>query len=124
MAKWKPNFEVAGISVPIPDNYSQTITDLSSEETGRTLDGRMHKDVVATKVSVPLEWSKMEWSTASALAKAVDGKPSFTCKFMDVRNPYRMSTATIYAGDRTFEPTEFDTDGKVFWRVSFSEIEV
>lgn len=124
MAKWNPDFEIEGISVPIPDNYSQVITDLSSDETGRTLDGIMHKDVIATKVSAPFEWSEMEWNTASQLARAVDGKSSIDVKFMDVRNPYRMTSKVVYVGDRTFEPVDFDTDGKVYWRVSFSEIEV
>lgn len=124
MGKWKPTFKVSGISVPVPDNYSQVITDLSSEETGRTLDGKMHKDVVAVKTSTPLEWSKLEWNIASQLAKAVDGKESITCDYLDVRSPYTMAKRTIYIGDRTFEPVEFDTDGKVYWSVSFSEIEV
>lgn len=124
MSKWIPQFKVAGISVPIPNNYSQVITDLSSEETGRTLDGVMHKDVVAVKTSTPLEWSDMEWETASALALAIDGKESITCEYMDVRNPYQMTTRTIYIGERNFEPSDFSTDEKVYWNVSFNEIEV
>jgi hypothetical protein len=124
MGKWIPEFKIAGISVPIPNNYNQVITDLSSEETGRTLDGVMHKDVVAVKTSTPLEWSKLEWETASVLANAVDGKESVTCDYMDVRNPYKMTTRTIYIGDRTFEPVSFEDDEKVYWSVSFSEIEV
>jgi hypothetical protein len=43
---------------------------------------------------------------------------------MDVRNPYKMTTRTIYIGDRTFEPVSFEDDEKVYWSVSFSEIEV
>ena len=66
----------------------------------------------------------MEWRIASALANAVDGKSSVACEYIDVRHPYQMTTKTIYIGDRNFEPTEFDTDGKVYWNVSFSEIEV
>jgi hypothetical protein len=124
MPKWRLNFKLAGISVPIPDNYSQVISDLSSDESGRTLDGVMHKDIIAVKTSTPFEWSEMEWETAAALAKAVDGKSSVTCEYIDVRKPYVMTVRTIYIGDRTFEPTFFDTDGKVYWKVSFSEIEV
>ncbi|RDU21943.1 DUF6711 family protein [Anaerosacchariphilus polymeriproducens] len=124
MAQFTPVFKVAGITVPMPDNYSQVVSDLSSEESGRTLDGTMHKDVIAVKSSVPLEWSNMEWDTASALAKAVDGKTSVICEYIDVRNTYQMTAMTIYIGDRTFTPTTFTTDGKVYWKVSFSEIEV
>lgn len=122
--KWQPSFEIEGVKLPIPDNYSQNVIDLSSEETGRTLDGKYHKDVIAVKMSAPLEWSRMEWSTASQLARAVDGKPSVNVKFMDIRNPYKMTSKVVYIGNRTFEPVDFDTDGKVYWRVSFAEIEV
>ena len=124
MAKWIPSFEIEGISVPLPDNYNQTLTDFSSEETGRTLDGVMHKDVVAVKFTAPFEWGKLEWNVAAQLAKAVDGKSSVSVKFMDVRNPYTMTSKTVYIGDRSFEPVVFDTDGKVYWSVKFSEIEV
>jgi hypothetical protein len=124
MSQWRPTFKLAGISVPVPDNYSQLISDLSSDESGRTLDGKMHKDVIAVKTTTPFEWSKMEWGTAAALAKAVDGKSEVTCEYMDVRNPYIMSSRNVYIGDRTFEPVSFGSDGKVYWNVSFSEIEV
>ena len=124
MAKFNPVFKLAGITVPMPDNYEQVITDLSSEESGRTLDGVMHKDVIAVKTTTPFEWSRMEWAIASVLAKAVDGKSRVTCEYLDVRNPYVMTSRTVYIGDRTFAPVGFGTDGKVYWRVSFSEIEV
>jgi hypothetical protein len=124
VAQWKPSFKLAGISVPIPDNYSQVISDLSSDESGRTLDGIMHKDIITIKTTTPFEWSRMEWNTASALAIAVDGKASVSCEYMDVRKSYQMTSMTVYIGDRTFEPTDFETDGKVYWSVSFSEIEV
>ena len=124
MAKWRPDFKIEGISVPIPDNYAQVITDLSSEETGRTLDGVMHKDVIAVKTSTPLEWSGLEWELAAKIVNVVDGKSSITCEYMDVRKPYQMASRKIYIGDRNCEPTGFDTDGKVYWKVSFSEIEV
>lgn len=84
----------------------------------------MNKDVIAVKLSIPLEWSYVEWSVASAIANAVDGKEKITVEIMDVRNAYQMTQKTIYIGDRTFEPVEFTTDGKVYWNISFSEIEV
>lgn len=124
MAEWKPNFKVNGISVPIPDNYSQVISDLSSAEAGRNLAGVMQKDVIAVKTSIPLEWQYMEWKLAAELAKAVDGKNKITVAYMDVRNPYAMTEKEVYIGDRNFEPLEFDSDGKVYWSVKFSEIEV
>ncbi len=123
MAKWIPGFEIEGISVPIPDNYSQVISDLSSETSGRTLDGKMHKDVIAVKSSVPWEWKDVEWAVAATIANAVDGKESISCQYMDIRNPYTMSTMTIYVGDRECKPSKFGDNGKVYWDISLTEIQ-
>lgn len=124
MAKWKPDFKLNGTSVPIPDNYEQVISDLSSDESGRTLDGTMHKDIIAIKDSTPFEWSNLEWSLAATIANIVDGKESITCEYIDVRKPYQMASRTIYIGDRSCKPIRFGDDGKVYWTVSFSEIMV
>ena len=123
MAKWKPVFKINGITVPVPNNYTQTISDLSSDSSGRTLDGVMHKDVIAVKCSVPLEWTDIEWNTASAIANAVDGKESISCQYIDVRNPYTAKTMTIYVGDRECRPSRFGDNGKVYWDIKLSQIQ-
>ncbi|MCM1295616.1 MAG: hypothetical protein NC311_08735 [Muribaculaceae bacterium] len=124
MAKWRPDFQINGVSLPMPDGFTQTVSDLCTEETGRTLDGVFHKEVIAVKSSMPLKWSHLEWKTASQLAKATDGKNILSCKYMDVRKPYAMTQINMYVGERSFEPTQFDDDGKVYWSVQFSEIEI
>lgn len=124
MAQWKPTFKINGVTVPIPDNYNMVIADLSSDESGRTLDGKMHKDIIGVKVSIPFTWESLEWSVAATLCNAVDGKSSITVEYIDIRNPYTMTSKKVYIGDRSAEPVSFGTDGKVYWKVSFSEIEV
>lgn len=122
--KWVPDFKIEGVLLPMPDGYSQSIEDLCSDETGRTLDGTFIKDVVTVKTNVPLKWGKLEWNLASQLANAVDGKNKLKCTLMDVRLPYKMKEFNIYVGARSFAPVQFDTDGKVYWSVEFSEIEI
>lgn len=124
MAKWEPVFKIDGVIVPKPDNYQQVISDLSSEETGRTLDGVAHKDVIAIKCSVPLEWYYLEWSVAAKIARLVDGKQSISVEYMDIRNPYTMTRANIYVGDRECSTESFTTDGKVYWSLKFNEIDI
>ncbi len=124
MAKWRPVFKIEGVTLPMPDEYSQSVEDLSSEDTGRTLDGKFHKDVIAVKSTVPFSWSRLEWSVAAALAKAVDGKSSLNVSYIDVRRPYENISKEIYVGKRDFKPVQFDDDGKVYWSVAFSEIEI
>ena len=124
MAKWRPTFKIEGVVVPIPDEYSQSIEDLSSEDTRRTLDGKFHKDVIAIKSTVPFSWSKLEWSVAAKLANAIDGKSMLNVSYIDVRKPYENTSKDIYVGKRDFTPVQFDDDGKVYWSVAFSEIEI
>lgn len=124
MERFKPKFVLAGVELPLPDAYSQTISDLSSSQTGRTLDGKAHKDVIAVKDTVPLKWSKLEWKKAAEIANAVDGIEYATMEYIDVRVPYKMCTCEIYVGDRKAEIVECNTDGKVYWSLEFSRIEV
>ena len=124
MAKWRPIFKIEGVVLPLPDGYSQSIEDLSSEETGRTLDGQFHKDVIAVKTNMPMKWAKLEWYKAAELANAIDGKTKLNVTYIDVRNAYVNSSTDIYVGQRSFVPVQFDNDGKVYWSVEFSEIEI
>ena len=124
MAKFRPILILAGVELPLPDSYSQTIADLSSTQTGRTLDGRAHKDVIAVKDTIPLKWSRLEWEKAAEIANAVDGIEYAVMQYMDVRNPYEMTKTEVYVGDRKAEFVEADTDGKVYWSLEFRRIEV
>ena len=124
MAKFRPILILAGVELPLPDSYSQTIADLSSTQTGRTLDGRAHKDVIAVKDTIPLKWSRLEWEKAAEIANAVDGIEYAVMQYMDVRNPYEMTKTEVYVGDRKAEFVEADTAGKVYWSLEFSRIEV
>ena len=103
MAKFRPILILAGVELPLPDSYSQTIADLSSTQTGRTLDGRAHKDVIAVKDTIPLKWSRLEWEKAAEIANAVDGIEYAVMQYMDVRNPYEMTKTEVYVGDRKAE---------------------
>lgn len=122
---WRPVFKIAGVNVPVPDNYSQTIADLSTEESGRsTADGKAHKNVIGVKTSIPFVWEHLDWATAAALCTAIDGKSKVTIEYIDVRYAYTMKSKTFYLGDRSAEPIQFDDDNRVFWKVSFDAIEV
>lgn len=124
MAKWKPELIIAGISLPLPVDYSQTISDLCSSDSERNLQGKAVKVVVAVKSTVPLKFEGIEWSKAAALCKAIDGKNVIHGKIMDVRQPYKLVDVDIYANDRVCTPSRFDTDGKVYWDIEFKEIEL
>lgn len=121
--KWKPEIIIEGVHMPIPDDFQQSIADLCSEDSKRTMTGTAIKKVIAIKSTFPLKWEGIEWVKAAELTKAVDGKSKLTVQAMDIRNPYSMTTFEIYVNDRTCKPSKFSDDGKVYWDIEFKEIE-
>lgn len=102
MAVKRP-FLVDGVALPTPDEYKPGIEDLSSEETGRTLDGIMHKDVVATKDYYEFVWKSVSWTDAAKILKAVDGKTEVTLTYADPRTPNLWLKNKFYVGKRSCE---------------------
>ncbi len=94
-------FKINGQPIPTPTEYSFDVEDLSSQNTGRTLDGIMHKDVVAVKDSYNCTWKKLSWKDAAELLNAIDGKEQFTFTHADPRVPDKFITGTFYVGKRS-----------------------
>lgn len=100
MATNRP-FLVDGAAIPTPSTYKVNIEDLSSEASGRTLDGVMHKDVVAVKKYIECTWPKLNWTDAAALFNAIDGKSKVSFTHADPRVPDRYVTGAFYIGKRS-----------------------
>ncbi len=94
-------FKIDGVAIPTPTTYKAGIEDLSSEATGRTLDGIMHKDVVAVKDYYDCTWSGLSWEDTAILLNAVDGKTKVNFTHADPRVPNRYITAEFYVGKRS-----------------------
>ena len=94
-------FTVDGVALPTPDEYKPGIEDLSSEATGRTLDGQMHKDVVDIKDYYEFTWKKLSWVDAAKVFNAVDGKTEVTLTYVDPRKPFMWLSNKFYVGKRT-----------------------
>ena len=99
MQEKKP-FKIDGVAIPTPSTYKFDVEDLSSEATGRTLDGVMHKDVVSVKDYYACTWKKLSWQDAADLLNAIDGKQQFAFTHADPRVPGRWITAQFYVGKR------------------------
>ena len=122
----QPNrpFKIDGISIPTPTEYVANIEDLSTEETGRTLDGVMHKDIVATKNTYNLTWKKLSWEDMAILLNALHQKQQFTFTHIDPRWSGRWVTGTFYVGKRSGAALDV-TDTKRTWKdISMTFIEV
>lgn len=94
-------FKINGVAIPTPSEYTFDVEDLSSQNTGRTLDGIMHKDVVAVKDTYTCTWKKLSWEEAAELLNAIDAKEQFSFTHADPRISDRFVTGTYYVGKRS-----------------------
>ena len=94
-------FKINGVAIPTPSEYQFDVEDLSSENTGRTLDGVMHKDVVAVKDTYTCTWKKLSWQDTADLLNAINAKEQFSFTHADPRVPGRFITGTYYVGKRS-----------------------
>ena len=101
MAIAKKPFKINNVAIPTPSTYKYGIEDLSSEATGRTLDGIMHKDVVATKDYYECTWKSLSWEDTAQLMNAIDGKTKVTFTHADPRVPNTFITGDFYIGTRS-----------------------
>lgn len=91
-------FKVDGVSIPTPTTYKPGLEDLSSDATGRSLDGVMHKDVIATKIYFQCSWSRLSWNDAATLINAISGKTQVQFTYADPRYPNAYRTGAFYVG--------------------------
>lgn len=115
--------EVGGVAIRDPSVFQVTIQDISSADSGRTQDGLMHKDVIAQKRTIALEW----WATTPAETKAIldafMASTYFTVKYWDPTNTTAQLTKTFYAGDMSAPVQQFYSGGEMYTKVSFTIIE-
>lgn len=93
-------FKVDGRAIPTPTSYGFSVEDLSSKNSGRTLDGVMHKDVIAVKDTYECTWHGLSWADTADLLNALDGKTTFSFTHADPRVPGKFITGTFYVGKR------------------------
>ncbi len=67
-------FKINGTAVKTPQGCTWSLQDLSSDDSGRTLDGIMHKDIVAQKRKLVCKWSAMTWQECSVITNFMKNK--------------------------------------------------
>ena len=113
---------VNGTAIPSPDMpFKWSLNDISSEDSGRDLNGRMDKDEVAKKVTLDCAWSHRTAADSSALLNAVKRQT-----FVEVNDPDPMAgsyvTKTFYTGDVSCEMDVSDGD-EIIWSTKLTFIE-
>lgn len=101
--------------------FKWLLSDISTEDSGRDMEGTMDKDEVAKKVTLDCAWSYRSAEETAKLLQAV--KPNV---FVDLCYPDPMEggfvTKTFYTGDVTCE-LALDANGAACWSTKFTFIE-
>lgn len=91
--------KVDGIAMPCPSAYTWGLNDISASKSGRSDDSLMHKNRVAQKRKLALQWSGKDWATTAKILQA------FNPEYIQITYPDMMSgkyeTRTFYVGDRS-----------------------
>lgn len=119
---------VNGIAVPDPSEMKWGKQDVSIPDSGRTLDGRMHKGKVAEKIKIELKWPSTTPDVVHEILSAFNHE-YFNVTYFD---PLAGDTVTkeFYTGDMSAPVRwwcERDNSGRVqkwYTEVAFNIIEV
>lgn len=85
-------------SIPCPSKYDWKLSDVSDADAGRTEDGLMHKNRIAQKVHLELEWANIKDSVAQTILTAF--QPEYiSVQYFDYKS-MSFLTKTFYVGDR------------------------
>lgn len=115
--------KINGVNVPDPIQLTVNYMDLSSDNSGRTLNGTMIKDIVSRKTSLNCVWNALTWNEASVLLNAVEQSVFLTVVYPDPKFPNSPRTKVFYVGDRS-SPSVSIVGGKAIWNgISFDLIE-
>ena len=122
MARTKYPFKVDGTDMPCPSKCEVGYQDISAPDSGRTLDGLMHKEKVGQKVKLELEWKGVSDADASTILLAFD--PEYVDITYHDTKTNSILTKNFYTGDRKASTYWWNDDGEfTYLSVAFNVIE-
>ena len=114
--------KINGTAIQSPSEYRFGIYDVSDPDSGRTLDGVMHKNRVARKRKLELKWKGISVEQCSSILSA------FSPEYVNVTYADFLSlsyeTRTFYAGDQLAPLVWWTAQGQIIEELSFNIIEV
>lgn len=122
MSSYSPIIRINGVPIKDPATFEAQEQDYHSDDSGRSADGTMHLDVVATKTKIEISYNYLwqeEYVELSRLAKA---GTILNITFPDDNGVY--TTKQFYRGDRSRSMYMWN-DGRPRWQdVKFEFIEI
>ena len=106
-------------SIPCPSKFDWKLSDVSSADAGRTEDGKMHKERIAQKVHIELEWQNLN-NDATIQTILTAFQPEYiNVEYFDYKDMAYV-TKKFYVGDRTVSAL---SRSKTISTISFNIIE-
>lgn len=122
MAVTRTILQVNGVWIPDPSSLQWGLQSVSDPNAGRTTDGKMHVNLITRKRKLELQWTGVDFETASEILRAVNPE-TFEVTYLDALTNTRL-TKTFYVGDRS-APVYSYTDGyRWYTNLTFNIIEV
>lgn len=114
--------EIDGNDMPTPSGLEWGLQDISPSDSGRTQDGKMHKEIVAQKRTLKCTWNNPSPAEVSKILKAVNASVYLNIRYHDAMENKKM-TKTFYVGDRSAPMKIWTTKNKRYSQLAFDFIE-
>lgn len=118
--KYGMGFSINGLAIPDPTAFSGAQSDLDTMGE-RDATGYLHRNRVATKYPLKMEYSNISWDMINELCEMIRSD-KFQFTFPDPWNG-GMHTIDAYVGDREFEAVWAPAGGIYIGNLKFSVIE-
>ena len=114
-------FKWNGTDVLYPSSITWSFNEISSADSGRTLSGKMLKEIVTTKRKLVCSWKLVDDTAASTLLSAIKANTYGSLTYPDAATGTDQ-TKTMYTSDPTAEMVAVHNN-KCIWNISFEFIE-
>lgn len=113
-------FKIGDTDLPDPSKFGGKESDLDTMGE-RDATGYLHRNMVATKHPVSVEFTNIPWGAIRAIGSLISEQISFT--YPDPFSSTGTRTITAYTGDREFSAVQMPTNGDWIGTLKFSIIE-
>ena len=113
--------QVDGVYVKTPSSMSIGYQDVSNTDAGRTQDALMHKNMIARKVKIELQWAGPTPEEAHAILTAFAPEYIQFTYYDPLENG--VVTKTMYSGDKSAPVKIWTANNKRYSQISFNIIE-
>lgn len=115
-------FMIGSTAIPDPAVFTGAESDLDALGE-RDATGYLHRDMVATKHPLKLEYHNIPWQTVKDICSEMYGKDKFTFTYPNPFSANATETIDAYVGDREFECVWAPAQGLYIGNLKFSIIE-